>query len=52
MKKNKKTISSILKTGIVVIICAMCICPFIVNCVMFVPILTTPDLGDREWLGF
>jgi len=52
MKKNKKTISSILKTGIVVILCAMCICPFIVNCVMFAPILTTSDLGDREWLGF
>ncbi len=54
MKKNKKkrTISDILKTGIIVIICVMCICPLIVNGVMFVHIITTPDLGDKEWLGF
>lgn len=54
MKKNKKkrTISDILKTGIIVIICVMCICPLIVNGVMFAPIISTPDLGDKEWLGF
>lgn len=54
MKKNKKkrTISDILKTGIIVIICVMCIGPLIVNGVMFAPIITAPDLENKEWLGF
>lgn len=42
----------ILKKGMIVVVIAMCTCPIIVNIVMFKPIPTTMELGDKEWLSF